>query len=151
MPITGVGGMPPDELLRTTGSSTTPYETYTTTTNETGVYVGEHELFVARVPVTNIGVSTGATTDYSAVVKLQDSATGEASTGYTDMGISLPAINSALGDSFAVSGAAVEFAQMTSRTRTGRPYVRPVITMAGTNPSVTLAVVIAPAPAGLMS
>jgi hypothetical protein len=147
MPMTGVGGAVPDELLRSTGSSTTWFETYTTTTNETGVYIGEKQQVDFRLIVNAIGVTSGTTTDYSATVKFQDSAS--AGTGYTDMGIAFDAINATSGDSFAATGQAVEFQHRVVRTRTGRPHVRPVITMGGTNPTVTLALV--PQPAGLAS
>lgn len=143
MPMTGVGGVVPDELLRSTGTTTTWFETYTTTTNESGVELGEYMQVDYRLIVNAI---SGGATDYSATVKFQDSATG-ADTTYTDMGISFTAITSATGDSFAAYGAASEFAHRTVRTRAGRPYVRPVITLAGTTPSVTLALV--PGPAGL--
>lgn len=146
MPLTGVGGAVPDELLRSTGTTTTWFETYTTTTNESGVYIGEHQQVDYRMIVNAIGVTSGTTTDYSATVKFQDSADG---TTYTDMGIAYAAINATTGDSFAAYGTATEFLHQVVRTRTGRPYVRPVITMAGTNPTVTLALV--PQPAGLAS
>jgi hypothetical protein len=145
MPMTGVGGAVPDELLRSTGSSTTWYESYTTgVTNESGVYFGEHQQVDMRLLVSAVG---GGVTDYTWDVKYQDSAS--ATTGYTDMGIAHPQITSTLGDSFAVTGAAVEFSHQVIRTRTGRPYVRPVITSGGTAPTITLAIV--PQPAGLAS
>lgn len=148
MPVTGVGGAVPDELLRGTGSTTTWYETYTTTTNETGVYYGEHQQVDERLVVTAVGVSSGATTDYSWTVKCQDSASA-ATSGYTDMGISFAVVNSASGDSFLATGQAAEFSRQTVRTRTGRPYHRHVFTASGTLPSITAAIV--PQPAGLAS
>lgn len=145
MPMTGVGGAVPDELLRSTGSSTTWFESYTTgVTNESGVYFGEHQQVDMRLIVNAVG---GGVTDYTWDIKYQDSAS--ATTGYTDMGVSHPQITSTLGDSFSASGTAVEFSHAVIRTRTGRPYVRPVITSGGTAPTVTLAIV--PQPAGLAS
>ena len=149
MPMTGVGGAVPDELLRQTGVGTggTWFETYTTTTNETGRFYGEYMLVDFRLIVTAIGVTSGTTTDYTAIVSFEDSASE--TTGYTAMGYAFSTLNSAGGDHFAVTGQATELPHRTVRTRSGRPYVRPVITLAGTNPTVTLAIV--PVPGGIVA
>jgi hypothetical protein len=140
MPITGVGGAVPDELLRGTGNTTSAYQALTTgTTAGTGVFIGEGQAPAYRLAVS---AATGGATDWTADVKFQDSAS--ATTGYTDMGVAFPQVTNLNGRSFNAIGSANALARQVVHTRVGRPYVRPFITLGGSAPAITLAVIAEP-------
>lgn len=134
---TYVGGPVPDELLRVTGTTNTPFETLGTaaTTTTGGVYIGENMPFQARLIVAGVVTGTSPTLD----VTLQDSADGVT---YTTMSISFPQVVTTMG---AATGSLSAFPRLAAITKPGRPYVRASRVVGGTTPSfASVAVVIGP-------
>ena len=124
--MAGIGGSVQDELLRPTGSTNEFTETVTATGNGAAFYVGADRLVVFRLLVGGTVAGTNPTLD----VKFQHSADG--TSGWTDTGVAFSQVTASQATA---TGALAEPPRAAVYTPAGRPYLRVVKTVGGTNPS----------------
>jgi hypothetical protein len=119
-----------DELLRVSGSTGNPRQTFTGAgaTNGTGVYVGANRLVLSELRIGGAVTGTSPTMD----VKYQSSADG--TTSFVD----IPGAAHAQQTATQASESTVAHPDVIAfRVPNGRPYVRSVVTLGGTSPVFT--------------